>query len=64
MWQEHPCCAKCGRLTDWPNGFELDHKVRLDQGGEDTEANCQVLCVWWELGTKRGCHADKTARGG
>lgn len=61
MWTKSPCCAACGRLTDYPHGFELDHKVRLDQGGEDTEANCQILCVYVDdQGNKAGCHALKT----
>lgn len=64
MWSRDPCCAKCGQLTDIAKGaamgFELDHKVRLDQGGPDTDENCQVLCVWWQDGLKRGCHAEKT----
>lgn len=62
LWTTDPCCAKCGRLTDYPRGFELDHKVRLADGGPDTEANLQVLCVWFDdAGLKRGCHAEKTA---
>ena len=64
MWSKTPCCAICGRLTDWPNGFELDHKVRLDAGGPDTEQNCQVLCTYYDQqGKKQGCHASKTALG-
>jgi 5-methylcytosine-specific restriction protein A len=62
MWTRTPCCAICGRLTDWPYGFELDHIVRLDQGGKDTEDNCQVLCVYTDdTGNKAGCHAEKTS---
>lgn len=62
LWTASPCCAVCGRLTDWPNGFELDHKVRLADGGPDVDSNCQVLCVHWdEQGRKQGCHALKTA---
>lgn len=61
MWTKTPHCAHCGRLTDYPQGFELDHKVRLDQGGQDTEANCQILCVHLDdQGNKAGCHAEKT----
>lgn len=64
MWTKSPCCTICGRLTDWPYGFELDHIVRLDQGGPDVEQNCQVLCVYYDVdGKKRGCHAEKTAAG-
>lgn len=65
MWTKDPHCAGCGRVVEYPHGFELDHKVPLHQGGRDTEDNCQVLCV--ELGivdgrvVKAGCHADKSA---
>lgn len=62
MWQANPYCARCGRLMDWPYGCEKDHVVRLDRGGPDTLDNMQLLCVWWDTdGSKRGCHADKTA---
>jgi 5-methylcytosine-specific restriction enzyme A len=65
MWTQSPFCAACGRLTDWPSGFELDHRVRLADGGKDTEDNCQVLCVYVDpTGAKAGCHAKKTAREG
>lgn len=57
VWTNDPACAECGRVTDYPSGFELDHKVPLHQGGADTEANCQVLCSGPD-----GCHARKTAR--
>ena len=63
IWAARPHCAGCGRLTIFPHGFELDHKVPLFQGGQDTDANCQVLCVHYDaLGHKAGCHAEKTAR--
>lgn len=65
LWTDSPCCTKCGRLTDIAKdaevGFELDHRVRLADGGEDTDANCQVLCVEWVAGKKAGCHAEKTS---
>lgn len=55
-------CANCGCLTDYPHGFELDHILRLEEGAPDTEANCQILCCWYDKeGNKRGCHAEKTA---
>lgn len=64
LWSESPHCAGCGRLTLWPRGFELDHRVRLADGGPDTDENCQILCVEWrDDGTKAGCHAEKTAAG-
>lgn len=63
IWSRDPHCAMCGRLVAYPHGFELDHKVPLFQGGEDTDANCQILCVGYdEAGRKVGCHAEKTAR--
>ncbi len=62
IWASSPRCAGCGRLTRFPDGFELDHKVALFAGGADEDANCQVLCVSIdEAGRKAGCHADKTA---
>lgn len=63
LWSHDPHCVMCGRLTEWPRGFELDHKVPLHQGGEDTEDNCQVLCVHYDdSGEKAGCHVIKTAQ--
>lgn len=63
LWTANPLCAACGRLTSYPRGFELDHVVRLADGGEDVDGNCQVLCVDRDAqGEKVGCHADKTAR--
>lgn len=53
LWKKNPNCAKCGRLTDYPNGFALDHRVPLFKGGEDKDSNCQVLCI-------TPCHEDKT----
>lgn len=52
MWSKDPCCARCRKLTDWPDGFELDHRIPLFKGGEDIEENLQVLCP--------ECHATKT----
>lgn len=60
-WKRHPYCASCGVLVDWPNGFELDHIIPLEQGGKNIESNRQILCVWWDGNEKRGCHAEKTA---
>lgn len=56
MWAANPCCSICGRLTEYPYGFELDHIVPLYQGGDDTDANCQILCCGND-----GCHRMKTA---
>jgi 5-methylcytosine-specific restriction protein A len=68
IWSQNPCCAKCGKLTAFtarPGGFELDHidPLKADGGnGEDTDENCQVLCVDRDrYGNKTGCHAKKTA---
>ncbi|MBG4255942.1 HNH endonuclease [Pseudomonas aeruginosa] len=55
VWSRNPCCAMCGKLCGFPGGFELDHKVPLFKGGEDSEENCQVLCSGPD-----GCHAKKT----
>lgn len=61
VWSAGPHCAHCGTLTLYPHGFELDHKVSLFDGGEDTEANTQVLCVFRDAhGRKLGCHDAKT----
>ena len=64
VWRQDPTCAACGRVVNFPDGFELDHKTPLFMGGEDVEANCQVLCVRFELvdgqRIKKGCHASKT----
>lgn len=61
MWAANPRCAHCGRLVEYPGGFELDHKVPLHLAGEDTEENCQILCMWRDTdGVKHGCHEVKT----
>lgn len=52
VWSRDPHCAMCGKLVSFPDGFELDHKVSLYVGGEDTEVNCQCLCP--------DCHRTKT----
>lgn len=52
IWKEHPHCVNCGRLVDYPDGFEVDHIVPLYKGGADDEDNCQVLCI--------ECHKLKT----
>jgi 5-methylcytosine-specific restriction protein A len=45
-------CARCACLTDYPNGFQLDHIKALVNGGDDTEGQTQVLCI--------PCHEVKT----
>lgn len=65
IWLRDPTCAKCKRVVSYPSGFELDHIVPLFMGGEDTEDNCQVLCVEVRIidgrRVKTGCHAEKSA---
>lgn len=61
IWSADPHCAGCGRVTDYPRGFELDHITPLFMGGADIDENCQVLCVWYdEAGNKQGCHNAKS----
>ena len=55
MWKRDPRCVMCGRLTEFPHGFELDHKTPLFMGGEDTIENTQILCCGDD-----GCHRKKT----
>ena len=44
-------CAKCNiQLPAW---FEVDHKIRLDRGGDNHINNLEALC--------RDCHGKKTA---
>ncbi|WP_175235389.1 HNH endonuclease signature motif containing protein [Achromobacter mucicolens] len=63
VWSAAPHCAHCGTLTVFPYGFELDHKVSLFNGGLDTDANTQVLCVARDAnGRKAGCHLAKTRK--
>lgn len=65
IWTRNPRCACCDRLTAFPHGFELDHIVPLFQGGQDTDENCQVLCVErLPDGRKAGCHVVKSAEDG
>ena len=44
-------CGECNsKLTAW---FEVDHKMRLDRGGDNEVSNLVALC--------RNCHGKKTA---
>lgn len=61
VWSASPHCAQCGALTMYPAGFELDHQISLFAGGDDSDANSQVLCVFRDAhGRKAGCHVAKT----
>lgn len=61
IWSANPHCAHCGKLTMFPNGFELDHQTGLFHGGADSDENTQVLCVHLTKdGRKTGCHDLKT----
>jgi len=56
-----PHCARRGALAVYLEGFELDRKVSLNDGGVDTDENSQVLCVSRDAyGCKVGCHDVKT----
>lgn len=45
MWKDNPHCNDCKKLTQYPYGFNIDHKVPLEQGGQDNEHNRQLLCI-------------------
>ena len=47
-------CQACGRVTE--HG-EVDHKIPLAQGGDDSDGNLQWLCAG-----PQGCHLAKTMR--
>lgn len=66
IWRANPHCARCGRLVDFPGGFELDHikavSTATDKVDINEDANLQVLCIEVSKGgVKTGCHIDKTA---
>ena len=46
------CCADCGRKILPGGGPEYDHIIADEHGGDNSLANCQVLCTW--------CHRPKT----
>ncbi|WP_459908709.1 HNH endonuclease [Caballeronia sp. HLA56] len=46
------CCAHCGQV--WIDRIDhVDHRVPLEAGGSNDDANLQLLCT--------DCHARKTA---
>ena len=49
--QQNWTCAGCNQQL--PAWFEVDHKVRLDNGGSNHIDNLEALC--------RNCHGKKTA---
>ncbi|MDQ2822049.1 MAG: HNH endonuclease [Pseudomonadota bacterium] len=51
-WLSSPCCARCGLITAFPSGFELDHITALINGGTNDDSNMQVLHI--------ACHEAKT----
>ena len=59
LWTADPHCAACGRLVDYPRGFELDHLTPVSLGGSDEDTNLQILCVD-DIDPEQGCHAKKT----
>lgn len=59
LWKLDPYCAGCGRLLDYPRGFELDHITPLHLNGGDEDTNLQLLCVD-DTNPANGCHAKKT----
>lgn len=54
LWAINPYCTMCGRLTNYPDGFQLDHRIPLHKGGKDEDANLQVLHI--------ECHDKKTMK--
>lgn len=52
IWERfNKTCQMCFQPTD-ERGFDLDHHIPLEIGGDDTEANLRPLC--------RPCHRLKT----
>lgn len=46
-------CCMCGRVVDLSDS-ELDHRVALQFGGDNTDSNLWTLCI--------ACHAGKSSR--
>lgn len=47
------CCEGCGRKLYPGDRQEYDHRISCEQGGDNSPANCELLCGW--------CHDGKTA---
>ena len=54
FYTNDPTCQHCGRLTQHPKGYVIDHIQALCNGGTDTDDNLQLLC--------HDCHDKKTAK--
>lgn len=61
IWAKDPHCAMCGKVVQYPGGFELDHILPLSKGGSNEDGNLQVLCAD-DPGDplSQGCHSLKT----
>jgi 5-methylcytosine-specific restriction endonuclease McrA len=46
-------CHICERKLGPADDYEIEHKIALENGGTDDDANLAPACSW--------CHADKTA---
>jgi 5-methylcytosine-specific restriction protein A len=51
-FRANPLCVRCQAIGRVALATELDHKIALANGGEDTESNRQGLCA--------DCHKAKT----
>lgn len=55
VWTQDPHCQHCGKLVDYPDGFQLDHKQAVHKVGENLDDEAvQVLCL--------PCHDAKTMK--
>lgn len=53
VWlRDQGLCARCGLITTFPSGFELDHRVALANEGTNDDSNMQIL--------HHECHEAKT----
>lgn len=46
-------CWRCTRKLGPSDDYDIDHKIALENGGTDDDANLAPCCDW--------CHTDKTA---